>query len=116
EWEYACRAGTITIFHFGDDPSRLEDYAWFRDNTWAVGARHPHRVAQKKPNAFGLFDMHGNVSEWCQPGVVVSSVMHRGGNWESNAWSCRSACRYGNFRDGRSHRMGFRVVKDSPTE
>ena len=64
EWEYACRAGTETRFGFGDAPSGLGAYAWFSENSG--GRAHP--VGRKSPNAFGLFDMHGNVKEWCLDG------------------------------------------------
>ena len=63
EWEYACRAGRRTRFHYGDDPneSELSQYAWWWDNSNS----QTHPVGQKKPNAWGLYDMHGNVREWC---------------------------------------------------
>jgi formylglycine-generating enzyme required for sulfatase activity len=112
EWEYACRAGSNSAFSFGDDASMLGDYAWFKDN--AEGKRHD--VGQKKPNAFGLFDMHGNVAEWVldgyneegygehdEAGVKAAEAIDwpkevyprtvRGGSWELEAHQLRSAAR-----------------------
>jgi len=61
EWEYACRAGSKAVFCFGDDPANLGEYTWLRANS----EYETHPVATKKPNAWGIYDMHGNVSEWC---------------------------------------------------
>ena len=123
EWEYACRAGTVTEYCFGDDIGRLGEYAWYKKNAQDVGEDYPHRVAQKKPNAWGLYDMHGNVWEWCQdwyveryygnsptddpsgPATGQSHVM-RGSCWFSV--DGRSAYRY--TFPGTLRKVGFRVV------
>jgi len=104
EWEYACRAGTTTNFGFGDDDSNLDDYAWFRENS----AEKTHPVGGKKPNAWGLYGMHGNVGEWCQdwkedypedavtdPTGPASGLYRviRGGSYLKPAGICRSASR-----------------------
>jgi sulfatase modifying factor 1 len=111
EWEYACRAGSATAYSFGDPPDMLGEYGWFSENTNKMGSRH---VRQKKPNAFGLYDMHGNVAEWVidgyAPYVPRDSPLTatdwvrtdkpdprvvRGGSWEFPAEECRSASRLG---------------------
>jgi formylglycine-generating enzyme len=66
QWEYACRAGTTTLYSFGDAASNVPEYEWFEKNTKDVGEEYAHQVGQKKPNGFGLHDMHGNVMEWCR--------------------------------------------------
>ena len=123
EWEYACREWTSTRFSDGDDPgyTNLTNYAWYFDNSGST----THPVGQKLPNPWGLYDMHGNVGEWCQdwygpyPGGIALDPqgsatgpyrVFRGGGWDFVAWGCRSAYRghynpvFG-FWD-----VGFRVV------
>ena len=104
EWEYACRAGTTTQFYFGDDKNQLGDYAWYSGNS--EGTTHP--VGLKLPNAWGLYDMHGNVWEWCDKCL-------RGGSWGYDPFFCRSAIRYYYIRrDLRLSNLGFRVVCGYP--
>lgn len=80
EWEYACRAGSTTAFSFGDDPDELDDYAWYFDNSDDAY----HKVGQKKPNAFGLYDMHGNVMEWVQDQYQPDAYAERAGKVTKN--------------------------------
>ena len=124
QWEYACRARSNTEYCFGDDAAGLSEYGWSVEN--AQKSAHP--VAQKKPNAWGLYDMHGNVCEWCNdwggaypaddvkelvdpkgPERGETSVM-RGGSWKEPATRCRSSFRrYGNGA-ARLSDVGFRLV------
>jgi len=126
EWEYACRAGTTTKFSFGDDEELLKEFGWFAKNSGIYErVDQTHRVGLKKPNAWGFFDMHGNVWEWCndwyssyEEGVVKdpggpaggSGRVFRGGCWYYGADDCRSA-RRGMFEPTfRSNCLGFRVA------
>lgn len=124
EWEYACRAGSTTAYCFGNDPGRLGEYAWYVENT--RDESHPHPVGQKKPNAWGLYDMHGNVWEWVQDwqghylsGSVTdpegpstgSYRVDRGGAWYIDAGFCRSAFRLGNDPGRRFNALGFRLLR-----
>jgi formylglycine-generating enzyme required for sulfatase activity len=105
EWEYACRAGSKAAYSFGANSQLLGDYAWFEGNS----ADQTHPVGEKKANAWGLYDMHGNVWEWCSDwygqypkGAVSdpsgpsegSTRVYRGGSWSLEAAICRSAIRY----------------------
>ena len=128
EWEYACRAGTTTRFYWGDDPndSDIKSFAWYRDNA----SDKTHEVGLKKSNDWGLFDMNGNVWEWCQdwygeyasdeqinpqgPATGTDRVL-RGGSWYNDAAGSRSATRNKFYVDYKNWANGFRVVMTVPT-
>ncbi|WP_071879854.1 SUMF1/EgtB/PvdO family nonheme iron enzyme [Microcystis aeruginosa] len=123
EWEYACCAGTTTRFYFGDNANQLGDYAWYGGNSQQT----THPVGQKRPNGWGLYDMSGNVWEWCEDNWHDNYIgaprdgsawlirdndyqILRGGSWYFNPDYCRSAFRYFNNRRGSFNSFGFRVV------
>jgi len=126
EWEYACRARTTMRYYFGDDAASLGAYAWYKDNS-----DETHPAGEKKPNAWGLHDMCGNVWEWCQdwygrsyyavsptddpPGPdSASNRVFRGGSWNLEPWFCRAAIRgRGDPLDGFDY-LGFRVAAVPP--
>ena len=130
EWEYACRAGTSTAYSCGNDVRQLPQYAWYEDNS--KNTTHP--VGKKLPNAWGLFDMHGNVSEWCQdwyarygnekvasdpagPASADSIAPHRvlrSGAFNLQPKCGRAADRYSNLPGYRDPNVGFRLARTIP--
>ncbi len=110
EWEYACQAGSTGDYCFGDDAQLLGEYAWYGENSG--GETHP--VGQKQPNAWGLYDMHGNVWEWCEDGPGAEKWL-RGGSWGSVGGYCRSARRVNDLPVFRDFINGFRVVVGART-
>ena len=107
QWEYACRASTTTAFSFGDDEEMLDRYAVFVKNA-KQGAG---KVGFKLCNAWGLFDMHGNVWEWCQDWYTGGTDrVDRGGSWDFPAARCQSASCSGARPNFRSDYLGFRVA------
>jgi len=129
EWEYACRAGTTTAYSFGNDASKLGQYAWYRENAWDVGEKYAHRVGQKLSNPWGLYDMHGNVWEWCQdwhasygsakvvsdpkgPAQGNSRSLRGGDGFDDPRSGVRSAVRNGALPPiSRLFTVGFRVAR-----
>ena len=146
EWEYACRAGTTTAFSFGDDEKQLGDYAWFRGNADDVDEKYAHKVGMKKPNPWGLYDMHGNAAEWCLDsyedelypcaaaykdvdyihiavdfstdpvGREGSIRVFRGGCWGDYPGSCRSASASMDVLSGDPNQLGFRVARSQSVQ
>lgn len=112
EWEYACRAGSKTAFSFGDSEQDLGQYAWFKTNTTDASAGYDHAVKTRKPNAWGLYDMHGNAYEWCQDMTSDRLPAVRGGAWHGKAETCRSASRNWLRPDSKYYGLGFRVAMD----
>ena len=127
EWEWSCRAGTTTQYSFGDDEEQLGQYAWYDGNAWDKDETYAHAVGQKLANPFGLYDMHGNVWEWCSdwydeeyyasspeqdpagPASGSSRVL-RGGGWGSAPLALRSCDRNYLTPGYRHHDIGLRVL------
>jgi formylglycine-generating enzyme required for sulfatase activity len=123
EWEYACRAGSTGNYCFGDDETLFGEYAWYTDNSEGV----THDVGTKKPNVWGLYDMHGNVWEWCSDwfGETYENTptdgsaykvqnekgrVLRGGSWNAAAQNSRCSSRINLGSGGRNYFVGFRVL------
>ncbi len=126
EWEYACRAGTQTAYYFSNDADRLSEYAWYQEN--ADGETHP--IGERTPNAWGVYDMHGNVWEWCADAWNDTYIGHptdggartaddnetrrvtRGGALNNLPWFLRCADRHWDWRDNRNFARGVRLVRE----
>ena len=125
QWECACRAGTTTLWSFGDSKEPIGDSAWYRRNA----LKRTHQVGTKQQNAWGFFDLHGNVWEWCldrygsyTPGAKTDPTgategwyrVWRGGGWDVGEPLLRSAHRHGGLPSSRGSHAGFRVVMSIP--
>ena len=125
EWEYACRAGSNTIYYFGNDINDIERYAWYYSNS----NQRTHPAGQKEPNSWGLYDMYGNVCEWCSDwyeenfysiapinnpkGPIFSHARTvRGGYWRVNKEDLYSAGRNSYYPSRRYNYIGFRCLQE----
>ena len=127
QWEYTCRAGTTTVYSYGDDESKLGEHAWYRTSAWDIGEKYAHGVGQKPPNPWGLYDIQGNVFEWCQDWFAPygsekavsdptgpasgSGRVLRGGSFDGVTGVCRSAFRTTGLPDTLYLNIGFRVSR-----
>jgi formylglycine-generating enzyme required for sulfatase activity len=122
EWEYAARAGADTEFSFGDDERDLRFFGWYRDITQGR-EEYVHEVGEKRPNPWGLYDIHGNVKEWtddwyygsysAQPKLNPLEKVIRGGAWDYPAYGARSAFRSFLLPTRSSNSIGFRIIRRS---
>lgn len=124
QWEYACRGASSTQFGLTPDSDDLKDYCWFIETADRIGELYAHEVGRKRPNAWGLSDMHGNVWEWCADGfsdtrpggrdplveMKGSGRVRKGGGWSAEAIDCRSAARYEDSPATRGPDLGFRIA------
>lgn len=129
EWEYACRGGTTTAWSFGEEARQLQHFAWYYDNAWKTEERYAHAVGGKRPNPWGVYDLHGNVLEWCWDWYEVysqdsqidpvgpssgSTRVVRGGCFRYPAFYERSAFRSAASPGFRIHLIGARLVRQEP--
>jgi formylglycine-generating enzyme required for sulfatase activity len=125
EWEYACRAGTVTRYFFGNDEAKLDEFAWYAENS---GSK-THLICQKKPNPWGLYDMYGNVWEWVSDefhedyngapldgtswnNKNIPEKVSRGGSWFCTPNFCRSVSRFKRDPENRIGNLGFRLLRE----
>ncbi|MFX4237790.1 formylglycine-generating enzyme family protein [Aliarcobacter butzleri] len=132
EWEYAARGGNSSKYSFGSNENELENYAWYDKNTLSLGVFHSNYgtnpVGEKLPNSYNIYDIHGNVWEYCEDWYIdgyhetpidgtaykkrTQFKVIRGGSWNFNALNQRSAARGRAYLNYRAHDLGFRIAKD----